>query len=164
MPALSEPTASGPENLGITLVRFSVGLCNLAYYRAEKAELTWGSEGARRLARSIAKFLPPEKARTLFSNDSLSQLPHSIFAQEMDWFVANFTQIPKNDDGTFAVLADPATNQPPQGDPFAKNAVDAAETVKGSLDSLVKRLPKWLRKTLDVAMEIAKLGKIFAPF
>ena len=46
-----------------------------------------------------------------------------------------------------------------QGDPGAHDAVDEAEIVAGSIQPLLDKLPKWIRKAIDVILEVLKLTK-----
>ena len=46
-----------------------------------------------------------------------------------------------------------------EGDPTAPGAVDDIETVKGSIERQIKKLPKWLQRVLEVLMELLKLTK-----
>lgn len=44
-----------------------------------------------------------------------------------------------------------------KADPFARRDVDQIEIVYGSIEKLLKRLPKWLQKVMEVVMELLKL-------
>ena len=162
MPDLIEPVAETPQNIGLTFRRFVVALCCVAYHQALQADLEWGRDSAGRMARSVAINLPQQDAQALFDTDDLlSALPLAVFEREMLWFIDTYTRIPDDEfESAFADLADPQTQERPNGNPYAESAVEAAETVKDSLEALIDKLPKWLKKIIDVAMEVAKLAKL----
>ena len=166
MPDLIEPVAETPQNIGLTFRRFVVALCCVAYHQALQADLKWGRDSAGRLARSVAINLRERDAQALFDTDddtdyALSKLPLAVFEREMRWFIETYTLVPDDEfEDAFAVLADPQTQEHPNGNPYAESAVEAAETIKGSLEAFVEKLPKWLRRIIDTAMEIAKLAKL----
>lgn len=47
---------------------------------------------------------------------------------------------------------------PPPMDPFVRAAVDDADTIRGSLDFLLDKLPWWLRRVVDVILQAIKMA------
>ena len=89
------------------------------------------------------------------------KLPVEILMQEMNFFAdrygGNLTwRFTQQADAYGIEFADTQ----PEGFPDIGTAVEAGETVQGSIEKLLKRLPPWLRKSLDVTLELAKLARL----
>lgn len=161
-----DPVIPTPEEFGAAWSAFFLTVAAIATYRGRN----YGPERLGELSEHAARLL----VQAAHSDDLLSSVAEmaedehekvslGILYEEL-LFVAwryrrTFELVGMAAPDAIAVTSPPSQFPNEEGHPDDPDVIDDIETVKGSIQSLLDKLPRWVRKAIEVILEALKLTR-----
>lgn len=158
---ISVPTLPpAPENLGRALFAFVHTMAAVASLRGERSGLGWIISASGLLA-GVDEMATPIDSVELSpeDEDAATKAAFSVLETEMLYIAFRYRQLLSGDSLNIADSVAERFQGVQPGNPLEDRVVDEIDKVKGSIEQLIKRLPKWLQRVADVLMEMLKLTK-----
>lgn len=162
----SEPVIPTPEDFGAAWSAFFWTVSAIATFRAKK----YGPERFGKLSQHAARLLDEAghsddllSSVAEMAEDEHEKVSLGILYEELlfvAWRYRGAFELAGVQTPDVIILMSP----PPQfaneeGHPDDPDAVDDIETIKGSIQKLLDKLPRWMQKAIDVILEALKLTR-----
>ena len=155
------PLPSPSQSFASALRAFLDTLIAVAAWRGEDFRQVWVVESAKAIRSAMEQgpiwatmedLIPDE-------DDLLSKVAFDVLETEMLYVAFRYRRLLPEESRKVVASVEERFAGVQDGDPTAPDAVDDIETVKGSIERQIKKLPKWLQRVLEVLMELLKLTK-----
>lgn len=159
--AMSEPmSAPSFQQLHQALTAFITTAAGVAYVRSE----TYGPRRfallSQSLAKSFAEQFTDDDANMLISDfDEPSKPALAAIYEELIYISKRYEAFGKILEPNLVIPGPNSEYEDDKGDPFSQDAVNEIDVVKGSVDFILEKLPKWARRILEAIMEVLKISR-----
>ena len=148
------------EELRLAIIAFVLAVCVVAFHRGREFGPKRFSFVAKYLGREFSERISVDDAEAIMSDFEDLSLPALGALYEEMIYIANKYKRFATDAGIEYVIPNGANHFGEEvGDMFDDEAIKDIGTVKGSIDKLMGKLPKWAQKILEAIMEALKLTR-----
>jgi hypothetical protein len=151
------PTA---EELRDAIIAFVLAVCVVAFHRGREFGPSRFSFVSRHLGLQFSEQIRIADAEALMSDfDEASLSALGALYEEMIYIATKYHRFAADAGIEYVIPGGANYFDEEVGDMFDDDAIKDIGTVKGSIDKLMSKLPKWAQKILEAIMEALKLTK-----
>ena len=148
------------QELHQAMISFVTTTAGVAYVRSKKFGPQHFSLLSRSLSESFIENFSKKDAKNLISDfDEKSQPALTAIYEELIYVSKRYEKYGKKLNSNMYIPDQSNKYKGNDGDPFSEDAVKEIVVVKGSIDFILDKLPKWAKKILEAIMEVLKISR-----
>lgn len=148
------------EELRYAIIAFVLAICVVAFHRGREFGPGRFSFVSRHLGREFSESISNTDAEAIMSDfEGPSLFALGALYEEMIYIATKYQRFAADAGIEYVIPSGANYFAEEVGDMFDDEAIKDIETVKGSIEKLMSKLPKWAQKILEAIMEALKLTR-----